>query len=129
MLAFSFSAAVFSHSPDKAKAWLKADSIEEEMPWRILGGNWKKTIAAIAKRTIAARRKIAKNPRLELNIFGSSEGMATARPWSRRDTRTGSQAPAQRDGAAYLRSPRAPGRNGSPMRYEQPVFVPQSRHV
>lgn len=39
------SAAFFSHSPDKATAWLKADSIEEEMPWQILGGSWKRIVA------------------------------------------------------------------------------------
>ncbi|VUX55298.1 protein of unknown function [uncultured Woeseiaceae bacterium] len=40
----------FSHSPKKAKEWLEADSIEEEVPWGILGSNWRKCVKANCER-------------------------------------------------------------------------------
>lgn len=42
----SHTALYFSHSPDKAKEWLEADSIVQEVPWGILGSNWKKSVRA-----------------------------------------------------------------------------------
>jgi hypothetical protein len=40
----------FADSPERVKAWLEARSIKLEMPWGILGSNWKKSVKANCER-------------------------------------------------------------------------------